>query len=172
MPLWCFDSLQRAGPGRARGHLLFCCISPVCCADRTPKPLHQLARGDARRLRTGPGGLFEAALLCRPAVERPRQRRGSRQGGAPAPGSAVISMLMRGQVVAPPACPKFARKEQKTLQALLRQLSRDRKRAFEGLAHTLRGAPYLALASPSCRRWQRSPRFTPDRQLPLALLVV
>ncbi|MCT0201817.1 CHAD domain-containing protein [Synechococcus sp. CS-603] len=127
-------------------------------ADQDPESLHQL-RVTLRRLRTALG-LFDAALVLPEAVRDRRIAKVARHTGL----SRDLD-VMRGQLCST-WLPQLPGKEQKALKPLLRQLSRDRKRAFAGLAHTLRGAPYLALLS-KLQKWQRSPRFTPIGQRPL-----
>lgn len=127
-------------------------------ADQDPEALHQL-RVSLRRLRTALR-LFAAAVVVPEAVGDNRIAKAARRTGLTRDLDVLRDRLGSTWL------PQLPGKEQKALKPLLKQLARDRKRAFAGLTDTLRGAPYLDLLA-KLHKWQHSPRFTPIGRQPL-----
>ncbi len=133
-------------------------LQPEVLADEDPEPLHQL-RVSLRRLRTALGQ-FGPALVLPDGISDRRIARVARRTGL-CRDLDVLRQRLDHELI--PALPEA---ERKALRPVLKQLSRDRRQAFEGLVEALRSGPYLKLLA-RLHRWQNEPRYTPLGELPL-----
>ncbi|CAK6694620.1 CHAD domain-containing protein [Synechococcus sp. BA-124 BA4] len=133
-------------------------LQPEVLADTDPEPLHQL-RVSLRRLRTALVQ-FQPALTLPDGISERRIARVARRTGLCRDLDVLRERLDTRLLPALPDC------ESKALRPAMKQLSRDRRRAFEGLTEALRGHRYLKLLE-RLHRWQDHPQFTTLGALPL-----
>ena len=127
-------------------------------ADRDPEPLHQL-RVSLRRLRTG-------LLQFGPALELPEAVSERRIAAVARRTSLcrdldVFQWRLRIQLM-----PRLPDEEQRSLEAAIKRLARDRAKAFVDLVEALHSSRYLKLLE-RLHRWQKRPRFTSLGERPL-----
>ena len=127
-------------------------------ADQDPEGLHQL-RVSLRRLRTALGQ-FGAALVMPDAVSDRRIAKVARRTGL------TRDLDVMRERLSSIWLPTLPGPEQQAIKPVLKQLARDRQKAFEGLAATLREGPYLKLLA-RLHKWQQAPRFTAIGQRPM-----
>jgi CHAD domain-containing protein len=127
-------------------------------SDRDPEALHQF-RVSLRRLRTALGQ-FGAALVMPDAVSDRRIAKVARRTGL------TRDLDVMGERLTTTWLPTLPAPEQKALKPALKQLERDRRVAFDGLAATLKDGPYLKLLA-RLHKWQQAPQFTALGQRPL-----
>ncbi|CAK6692136.1 CHAD domain-containing protein [Synechococcus sp. CBW1107] len=133
-------------------------LQPEVLADTDPEPLHQL-RVSLRRLRTALVQ-FQPALNLPDGISERRIARVARRTGL-CRDLDVLRERLETRLL-----PSLPDREAKALRPAMKQLTRDRRRAFEGLADSLRGHRYLKLLE-RLHRWQDRPRFTSLGTLPL-----
>jgi len=133
-------------------------LQPEVLADADPEPLHQL-RVSLRRLRTALVQ-FQPALTLPDGISERRIARVARRTGLCRDLDVLRERLESGLL------PSLPEREARALRPAMKQLSRDRRRAFEGLAESLRGHRYLKLLE-RLHRWQDNPRFTSLGERPL-----
>ena len=133
-------------------------LQPEVLADVDPEPLHQL-RVSLRRLRTALVQ-FQPALSLPDGISERRIARVARRTGLCRDLDVLRQRLESGLL------PSLTEAETRALRPAMKQLNRDRRRAFEGLAESLRGHRYLKLLE-RLHRWQDHPRFTSLGERPL-----
>lgn len=133
-------------------------LQPEVLADADPEPLHQL-RVSLRRLRTALVQ-FQPALTLPEGISERRIARVARRTGL-CRDLDVLRERLETRLL-----PSLPDSEAKALRPVMKQLTRDRRRAFEGLEESLCGHRYLKLLE-RLHRWQDHPRFTSLGALPL-----
>ncbi|MFM7643064.1 MAG: CHAD domain-containing protein [Cyanobium sp.] len=127
-------------------------------ADRDPEPLHQL-RVSLRRLRT-------ALVQFAPALELPESVSERRIAAVARRTGLCRDLDVLGLRLREELLPRLPESEQRSLEAAMKRLTRDRQQAFDTLVEALHSPRYLKLLE-RLHKWQKRPRFTPLGQLPL-----
>jgi len=127
-------------------------------ADRDPEPLHQL-RVSLRRLRT-------ALVQFGPALDLPESVDGGRIAAVARRTGLCRDLDVLRLRLEEKLLPTLPESEQRSMEAAMKRLGRDRAEAFGSLEEGLCHSRYLKLLA-RLHKWQQKPRFTAIGQLAL-----